>query len=127
MAVLDNAGLERFNNKVREERNLIVGASQYSSAQTYAVGDYAVYSHKIYRCKTAVSTAEAFDSSKWVELSIAKIDYAINHGHVTLENLEDSSDNYVLDSNGNPIFVGESLLSAMKQSINNYLVSKSVL
>ena len=37
----------------------------YSSSSTYAVGDYAIYENVLYRCKTAVTTAEDFDSSKW--------------------------------------------------------------
>lgn len=39
--------------------------SNYSSSATYVVGDTAIYDGKLYRCKTAISTAEEFDSSKW--------------------------------------------------------------
>ena len=43
-------------------RNL---ASDYSSSSTYAVGDYAMYQGVLKKCVTAVSTPEAFDSTKW--------------------------------------------------------------
>lgn len=37
----------------------------YDETSTYAVGDLVVYDNTIYECITAVSTAEAWDSSKW--------------------------------------------------------------
>jgi hypothetical protein len=45
--------------------------ANYSSSATYAVNAYAVYDGKLYRCITAVETAEAFDSEKW-ELQVNK-------------------------------------------------------
>lgn len=35
------------------------------AAGTYAVGDYVLQDNKIYKCKTAVESAEAFSSGKW--------------------------------------------------------------
>ena len=40
-------------------------ASNFSTSSTYAVGDYVLYDHTLYRCKTAISTAGAWDASKW--------------------------------------------------------------
>lgn len=40
-------------------------ASNFSTSSTYAVGDYVLYNHTLYRCKTAISTAGAWDASKW--------------------------------------------------------------
>lgn len=40
-------------------------APTYDSTATYDVGAHVVYNGKEYRCITAVSTAEAFDNSKW--------------------------------------------------------------
>ena len=37
----------------------------YSTSKTYTIDDLVVYNHTIYQCKTAVTTAEEFDSSKW--------------------------------------------------------------
>lgn len=39
--------------------------SSYSASLTYAVGSYVTYNSIVYRCATAVTAAEAFDSSKW--------------------------------------------------------------
>lgn len=41
-------------------------ANKYDSTSTYAVGDYCIYNTLLYKCITAVSTAETFDSNKWI-------------------------------------------------------------
>lgn len=43
------------------------GLSAYSSASTYAVDDYVYYNNLIYKCNTAVTVAEPFDSQKWTQ------------------------------------------------------------
>lgn len=40
-------------------------AGTYSASKTYAVGDYAWYNGSLYRCSTAISTAEAWTSGHW--------------------------------------------------------------
>ena len=36
----------------------------------YSVGDYCVYQTVLYKCITAISTPEAFDSTKWSEVTV---------------------------------------------------------
>jgi len=45
-------------------------AAAYSSSATYAVGDYCVYNGQMYRCTTAISTAEAWTSGHWTVVSV---------------------------------------------------------
>ena len=40
----------------------------YSSSSTYAVGDVVRYSFKLWRCTTAITTAESWDAEHWEEL-----------------------------------------------------------
>lgn len=40
-------------------------ADDYDNTQTYAVGDYCIYEGDLYKCITAVTSAESFDSTKW--------------------------------------------------------------
>ena len=40
-------------------------ASTYSASKTYAVGDYVWYDGSLYRCTTAITTAEAWTSAHW--------------------------------------------------------------
>lgn len=46
-------------------------APAYSASSTYAVGDYVTYSNKLYECTTAITTAEAWNSSHWAETSVS--------------------------------------------------------
>lgn len=58
---LDEQGLQTLINEL--ETNLV--ALEYSSSATYAVGDYCVHDNKMYRCTTAISTAENWNSAHW--------------------------------------------------------------
>lgn len=40
-------------------------AATFSASSTYEVGDYVLYNHTLYKCKTAITTAGAWDASKW--------------------------------------------------------------
>ena len=41
----------------------------YSSSSTYAVGDYVIHDGGLYRCTTAISTAEAWTAAHWEQVS----------------------------------------------------------
>ena len=49
-------------------------SAEYSTSKTYKVGDYCLYGADgvLYICKTAVTTAGAFDSSKWQAISFGE-------------------------------------------------------
>lgn len=42
-------------------------ASKYDSTSTYAIDDYVIYNGYLYKCTTAITTPEEFDSSKWTQ------------------------------------------------------------
>jgi hypothetical protein len=44
----------------------------FSTTKTYAVGDYVIHDLKLYKCKTAITTAGAWNSSKWTESYLFK-------------------------------------------------------
>lgn len=47
-------------------KNVTIGEDdKYDSTKTYAVGDYCIENDILYKCTTAVETAEEFDSGKW--------------------------------------------------------------
>lgn len=46
-------------------------ANAFSTSLTYAVGDYVLYEDSIYQCNTAITTAGAWDSSKWDSIVLA--------------------------------------------------------
>lgn len=55
-------------NKLVQE-DMITDA--YSSSSTYAVGDYCIYGNTLYKCTTAITTAEAWNSAHWTAVSVA--------------------------------------------------------
>lgn len=46
---------------------VLFGADAFDAASTYAVGDVVEHETKVYSCKTAISTAAAWDATKWTE------------------------------------------------------------
>lgn len=46
-------------------------APAYSSSATYAVGDYVIYNSGLYRCTTAITTAEAWTAGHWTSVDLA--------------------------------------------------------
>ena len=46
-------------------------ASTYSASKTYAVGDYVWYNGQLYRCSTAITTAEAWTAAHWTSAVIS--------------------------------------------------------
>lgn len=46
-------------------------APAYSSSGTYAVGDYVIYNSGLYRCVSAISTAESWTAAHWVSVDLA--------------------------------------------------------
>ena len=40
-------------------------AADYSSSKTYSVGEYCIYNGSLYRCITAITTAEAWTAAHW--------------------------------------------------------------
>lgn len=45
-------------------------ASDYDSTKKYAVGEYCIYNNQLYRCTTAITTAEAWTAAHWTAAAI---------------------------------------------------------
>lgn len=45
-------------------------AAEYSASSTYAVGDYCIYDGQLYRCTTAITTAEAWTAAHWTMATV---------------------------------------------------------
>lgn len=45
----------------------------FSTSSTYAVNDMVIYDSKLYKCTSAVSTAGAWDSSKWAQIHLSDL------------------------------------------------------
>lgn len=67
--------LTRYNEKIKDSiadkiTYSSLGINNYDNSSTYSVGDYTRYLDKVYKCNTAVETAEDFDSSKWTQSTV---------------------------------------------------------
>lgn len=72
------------------DANGAIGVNTYSASSTYSVGDYCIYNNKLYKCTTAISTAEAFNSTKWTQIKMAE---EINNTGVTVSSTEPTGNN----------------------------------
>jgi len=86
-------------------------APAYSTSGTYAVGDYVAYNGNIYRCTTAITTAEAWTAAHWTQVAIGD---ELSGTKADLSQLDDTAavaetpdqtaaDLYLSDENGNVI------------------------
>ena len=60
-------------NKISKDINETIGsvlANPYDDTATYAVGDYVYHNSALYKCTTAITTAEAWNSSHWTTVSL---------------------------------------------------------
>ena len=64
---LDSAGLTYFINKIVYG----ITSPKFSTGSTYTVGDFVIYTGKLYRCTTAVTVAGAWSASKWVQTTVS--------------------------------------------------------
>lgn len=54
-------------------------APAYDNTETYSVGDVCTYNGQLYKCTTAVSTAETFDPTKWVAIVVTELSGGHNY------------------------------------------------
>lgn len=57
----------------RLDVNCGTGTDTYNTSSTYAINDIVIYQNKIYRCTTAITVGESFNSSKWVQTSLKSL------------------------------------------------------
>lgn len=73
-----------------------VTASAYSSSRTYAVGDYVIHNDYLYRCTTAITTAEAWTSGHWTQVllvnEVSDVKSALNNNYVGFRRYLTSTD-----------------------------------
>ena len=77
--------------KASDKLDSTSAAPAFSTSSTYAVGDHVTYNGALYRCTTAVTTAGAWDASKWTAdmasnyFQYALVTKTITNGAVSLD------------------------------------------
>lgn len=69
-ANFDNLDNVIYNNQLSAQAALDDIAPAYDATATYSVGDYVTYNKTLYKCTTAITTAEAFDDTKWTAVKV---------------------------------------------------------
>ena len=64
---MDKIDVQMKKNADSAQQSKDIVSDKYSATNTYAVGDYCIHENILYKCKTAITTGEAFDSNKWVQ------------------------------------------------------------
>lgn len=87
-----------LNGKITKNTNSI--APTYSSSSTYALGSYVMYNSTLYKCTTAIDTAESWNDNHWDSVKITE-----ELGGSTLKDLKV----YYVENNSssNPLILSE--------------------
>ena len=91
-------------------------AVTFSASSTYKVGDYVLYNHTLYRCKTAITTAGAWDASKWDAAKTQDIFKGSAPGLVPTPTAQDVANKNMLAADGT--FVPHQDLSEYIKEVN---------
>ena len=62
---------DNIETAIEDSKKTIIVTDAYSSSSTYAVGDYCIYGNTLYKCTTAITTAENWNSAHWAATTIA--------------------------------------------------------
>ena len=108
-------------------------ASKYDNTQTYNVGAYVLYEDTLYKCTTAVTTPEDFDSTKWTQVKL--VDEISSGGGTTvianpagaatdtLNKLQVGSTIYGVSGGGGGSFIQNTLWSGSKSTTGTIALS----
>ena len=64
---MDKIDVQMKKNADSAQQSKDIVSDEYSATNTYAVGDYCIHENALYKCKTAITTGEVFDSNKWIQ------------------------------------------------------------
>ena len=72
-----NANMDKIDQQMRNNADGVnfakaISSDAYDNSKSYAVGDYCIYDNKLYRCITAIESAEAFNIEKWKQTTVGK-------------------------------------------------------
>ena len=64
---------QKINTMLLDKANTSSLAAPYTQGSSYAVGEYCSYNGNLYQCVTAISSAGAFDSTKWNVVTVMDV------------------------------------------------------
>ena len=115
---MDKIDVQMKKNADSAQQSKDIVSDEYSATNMYAVGDYCIHENVLYKCKTAITTGEAFDSSKWVQTTCGTEFGELNSNLDTLEFGEVSGGKNLIDVK--KVIIGE-MTNGEVMSGNNYI------
>ena len=104
---MDKIDVQMKKNADSAQQSKDIVSDEYSATNTYAVGDYCIHENILYKCKTAITTGEAFDSSKWVHTTCGTEVVALNSNLVPKKiELQNVDERVTIQDNGSFIING---------------------
>lgn len=103
---LNDKNMNKIENALENlDTNISKSTDEYSSTRTYSIGELVIYNNKLYKANQDITTAEAFNSSHWTEVTLLsdvnEIKSVVNNNADNLNKLNDA-----IDQAGAEIFVG---------------------
>lgn len=71
-AALEKAAAQAAAETASAAYNVNLLAANYDATKTYAVGEYVIYNGGLYRCISAITTAEAWTAAHWSSVTVGK-------------------------------------------------------
>ena len=99
-----NANFDKIDQQMRNNADGVnfakgISSDAYDNSKLYAVGDYCIYDNKLYRCITAIESAEAFNIAKWEQTTVGKEINQLNSNLVGLKVGENFGGKNLFDEN----------------------------
>ena len=68
---LNDKNMNKIENALENlDTNISKSTDEYSSTRTYSIGELVIYNNKLYKANQDITTAEAFNSSHWTEVTL---------------------------------------------------------
>lgn len=117
-----NANMDKIDQQMRNNADGVnfakgISSDAYDNSKLYAVGDYCIYDNKLYRCITAIESAEAFNIAKWEQTTVGREVKQLN------SNLSELSYG---DASGNKnLFGGLNFAKSLKNASANSVINET--
>ena len=68
---VNDTNMNKIENALENlDTNISKSTDEYSSTRTYSIGELVIYNNKLYKANQDITTAEAFNSSHWTEVTL---------------------------------------------------------
>ena len=94
---LNDTNMNKIENALENlDTNISKSTDEYSSTRTYSIGELVIYNNKLYKANQDITTAEAFNSSHWTEVTLLsdvnEIKSVVNNNADNLNKMNDVID-----------------------------------